>query len=137
MEVIGSHPDKGKQGIVQEVIRAVDKVLVEGVNERPRMIKGDREKGTPPRMSTLTQPIHSSNVMLVCPVTNKPTRIYRTYLEDGTKVRISKKSGAIIPRPEILALRRAPISDYISDKDTLDDDAWKVTYNPTPYEQQV
>lgn len=37
-------------------------------------------------------PIHVSNVMLVCPETNKPTRIgYK--MEGKEKVRVSKRSG--------------------------------------------
>lgn len=41
-----------------------------------------------------------SNVALVDPTLNKPTRIRYGFLEDGTKVRISKKSGTIIPTPD-------------------------------------
>lgn len=75
--------------------------------------------------------IHYSSVNLVDPVTNLPTRISRKYLEDGTKVRVAKRSGAIIPRPEILAERRKPMRTNITDKDTTDDeDVWEVTYVP-------
>ena len=45
-------------------------------------------------------PVHVSNVALIDPELNKPTRIKIGYLEDGQKVRVSKKSGAIIPKPE-------------------------------------
>ena len=41
-----------------------------------------------------------SNVNLVDPTTNQPTKIRYGFLEDGTSVRISKKSGAIIPKPD-------------------------------------
>ena len=34
------------------------------------------------------------------PSNNEPTKIRYAYLEDGTKVRVSKKSGAIIPKPD-------------------------------------
>ena len=44
-------------------------------------------------------PIHISNVGLVDPTTDKVARIEWGYLEDGTKVRISKKTGAIIEKP--------------------------------------
>ena len=40
-----------------------------------------------------------SNVALVDPQINKPTKIKYGFLEDGTKVRVSKKSGAIIAKP--------------------------------------
>lgn len=39
--------------------------------------------------------IHVSNVMLLDPKTNKPTRV-GTKIEDGKKVRVAKKSGEII-----------------------------------------
>ena len=45
-------------------------------------------------------PIHVSNVALVDPDLNVPTRIKTGYLEDGKRVRVSKKSGAIIPKPD-------------------------------------
>lgn len=51
-------------------------------------------------------PIHYSNLKLVCPVTREPTRIAYRFNEDGTKMRVSKKSGAEIPRPAILSERR-------------------------------
>lgn len=45
-------------------------------------------------------PVHVSNVSLIDPEKNVPTRISYGFLEDGTKVRISKKSGALIPKPD-------------------------------------
>ena len=44
--------------------------------------------------------MHVSNVALIDPNLNVPTRIKIGYLEDGQKVRVSKKSGAIIPKPD-------------------------------------
>ena len=41
VQVIGKHPEQGKQGIVKRVNRKTDRVVVEGVNMRPRQIKGD------------------------------------------------------------------------------------------------
>ena len=46
------------------------------------------------------RPLHVSNVALIDPEYETPTRIKYGYLEDGTKVRISKKSGSIIPKPD-------------------------------------
>jgi hypothetical protein len=37
---------------------------------------------------------------------SKPTKISRRYLEDGTKVRISKATGQVIPKPDPLANRK-------------------------------
>jgi len=41
-------------------------------------------------------PIHLSNLKLVCPKTNKPTRIGVRILEDGKRVRYSKKAQEMI-----------------------------------------
>ncbi len=114
-----------------EVYRKADRVRVEGVNMGVHCIKGDTERGLKGRQVMRERSIHYSNVNLVDPVTNKPTRITKKFLEDGTKVRVSKKSGAIIPRPEILAIRRTPVSTTVTDKCTSDDDlVWEQSYVP-------
>ena len=43
-------------------------------------------------------PIHSSNVMLLDPKSGEPTRVRRRIDTDGTKERLSAKSGEAIPR---------------------------------------
>ena len=52
-------------------------------------------------------PIHISTVSLIDPEQNVPTRIKYGFLEDGSKVRVSKKSGAVIPKPERLEMKYA------------------------------
>ena len=75
--------------------------------------------------------MHYSNVNLVDPVTGLPTRVGRKILEDGSKVRVAKKSGAIIPRPEILLSRKRPQSVVATESCTNDADVvWEVTYQP-------
>ena len=49
-------------------------------------------------------PIHVSNVSLIDPELKVPTRIRYGYLEDGTRVRVSRKSGAVIEKPDRSAL---------------------------------
>lgn len=126
--MIGDHTERGKQGKVLQVLRKTDQVLVEGVNIQPHEIKGDPERGIEGRTVDKESAIPYSKVNLVDPVTNKPTRITYSILEDGTKVRVSKKSGAVIPRPEILLYRKRPISNIITDSDTTEDDVWEITY---------
>ena len=41
-------------------------------------------------------PVHASNVMLVCPNTKQPTRIGKEILSDGSRARVSKKSGEML-----------------------------------------
>jgi hypothetical protein len=39
---------------------------------------------------------------------SKPTRIAIRFTEDGERLRVSKKTGAIIPKPEVLKERQTP-----------------------------
>ena len=65
--------------------------------------------------------------MLVDPTMDKPTKISRRYLEDGTKVRVSKISGQIIPKPDPVA-DRLPRSMIMGPKDTKPEDVFKVSF---------
>ena len=136
VQVIGKHPERGKQGIVLKVIRAQDRVIVEGVNMGVRNIKGDKDRGIQGRSIMKERTIHYSNVSLVDPVHGVPTRVTKKYLDTGEKVRIAKKSGAIIPRPEILSFRRRPVNSVVTESCTSEDDCWEITYSdyvpPTP-----
>lgn len=85
--------DKGVEGIVQIVYKAKNKVLVEGVNLVTKHVKPTKDKQG--GIVQINKPIDVSNVMLICPTTNKPTRIGIKVI-DGKKYRISKKSGEII-----------------------------------------
>jgi len=81
------------------VIRSKNTVVVEGLNLRQRL-----QRPTPNTKGSFVQmesPIHYSNVQLVDPVSKKPTRTRIRYLEDGSKVRLAAKSGAIIPKPNL------------------------------------
>lgn len=82
--------DKGKRGKVIHTLPRFTKVVVEGLNmstkhTRPRK---DGEKG---QRIQIASPIDISNVMLVCPHTDKLTRVgYR--INGDQKVRISKRA---------------------------------------------
>jgi large subunit ribosomal protein L24 len=131
VQVIGRHPEAGKQGIVRTVLRQSipPRVIVEGVNVKTKHVKGNPDRGIAGRSAREECSLPLSSVSLVDPVSNFPTRIYRTYLEDGTKVRVSKKSGAVIPRPSLLTLRKRPVNSVASPSDTADpNDVWEITY---------
>jgi len=130
VQVVGSHPEKGKQGTVLQVLRATDQVLVEGVNMAKRRIKGDADRGIKGRTVEEEQAIPYCKVNLIDPLSGKPTRVIRKFLDDGTKVRIAKKSGTVIPRPEILKFRKRAVNSLATESDTTEDDAWEVTYVP-------
>ena len=83
--------DKGKTGKVLEVIREKDRVVVEGVN---MVSKHTKPNAKTPQGGIIKQEagIHISNVNLIDPASNKPTRVgYK--MVDGKKVRFAKKSG--------------------------------------------
>ena len=64
-------------------------------------MKRHRRARTPDEQSGIVDfpaPIHASNVMLLDPKSGNPTRTRRQIDEDGTKERISVKSGEAIPR---------------------------------------
>jgi large subunit ribosomal protein L24 len=88
-----SGESKGKQGKVLKVYPATNRVIIEGVNMVKKHTKPNAKF---PQGGIINQeaPIQVSNVMLVCPHTNEPTRVGRKRLEDGKLVRYSKKSPA-------------------------------------------
>ena len=88
--VVISGKDRGKEGVVSQVLPASNKVIVDGVNvakkhQKPR--KANEQGGIIDR----DMPIHVSNVMLVH--RGKPTRVGFKVNADGTKVRIAKRTG--------------------------------------------
>ena len=84
--------DKGKRGEVLRVIPKEDRAVVQGV----RMAKHHRKPtglGQPGGIVEQEAPIHLSNIMLVDPKSDQPTRVGFRVLEDGRKVRVAKGSG--------------------------------------------
>ena len=92
-----SGKDKGTKGRVLSVLREVDRVLVEGVNKVKRHTK-PTPKNPQGGIIEREQPIHISNVMLVDPDTSAPTRVGYQMHDDGSKLRISRKSGAVVDK---------------------------------------
>lgn len=88
--IAGKDKKENKQGIVLKVYPKTNKVLVEGINLVSKHQKSNGEN--PGGIMEVEAPIHISNVQLVCPTTNKPTRV-RYEIKDGKKIRISVRSG--------------------------------------------
>jgi len=86
------------EGSVLEVIRDKDRVRVEGVNMRKRHTRPSQDNPDG-GIITFEAPIHISNVMLVDAGSEEASRIRIRVEEDGTKERISVKSGNPIPKP--------------------------------------
>jgi large subunit ribosomal protein L24 len=89
--------DKGTTGRVLRVKLDVGKLVVEGVNRVYRHLKPSRRNPQGGRLSK-EMPVDVSNVMLIDPSTNKPTRVGVRILADGSKERYAKKSGASLGR---------------------------------------
>ena len=84
--------DKGQTGKVLAVIPQESKVLVEGVNIVKKHLKADNRRNIQSGIIEKEAYIHISNVMIVDKKVNKPTRMGVSFLADGKKVRVSKKS---------------------------------------------
>lgn len=80
-----SGKDKGKTGKVLKVINDSNRVVVEGINIVTKHMK--KQGTTPGQIVKIEKSIHASNVALVCPITQKPTRIGFVTLEEKGKVK--------------------------------------------------
>jgi large subunit ribosomal protein L24 len=87
--------DKGTRGKVLRVLRAKNQVVVTGVNRVYRHLKPSRRNPQGGRLSK-EMPVNASNVMLIDPSTNRPTRVGVRYTADGSKELFAKKSGTRI-----------------------------------------
>jgi large subunit ribosomal protein L24 len=96
VEVIsGKH--KGKRGKILEVMTKSQRVRIEGVNTVKRHTKPNQKTpqgGIIEKFGT----IHVSNVLPVDPKDDKPTRVGYKVLENGRKVRVSKRTGEVLDK---------------------------------------
>lgn len=86
--------DRGARGRVLRVLPTEGKAIVERVNLVKRHTKGNPQRQVQGGILEKEAAIEISNLMLICPETGKPTRVGRKRLEDGTAVRVAKRSGA-------------------------------------------
>ena len=94
--VVTAGKDRGKQGRVLRVYPATQRVLVEHVNEVKKHLRPNPAKNIAGGISEREATIHISNVMLLDPEKNLPTRVGRRRTEDGRAERVAKKSGAVL-----------------------------------------
>jgi large subunit ribosomal protein L24 len=86
---------KGKTGRIIKMIREKNKAIVENINVVKRHTKPN-QKNQQGGILEKEAAIHISNLMLVCPKTGKPTRLGVSVLENGKRVRFSKKAKETI-----------------------------------------
>jgi large subunit ribosomal protein L24 len=89
--------NKGERGTVRTYIVETDRVVVEGVNIVKKHMKQGRARQA--GIIEVEAPLHVSNVMLVEPGTDEPTRVGVRKNADGKNERFSKKTGNTIPNP--------------------------------------
>ena len=94
--VVISGKDKGKRGEVLRVIPKESRAVVQGINTVTRHTRPSMQ--TQGGLVKKEAPIHMSNLALIDPSSDKPTRVGFKTLEDGTKVRIARRSGEQIDR---------------------------------------
>ena len=93
--VVISGEDKGKRGRVLSVLPSKGKLIVEGINRVYKHVKPNQRNRQGGRLSK-EMPLDWSNVMLIDPQTNEPTRVGVRYLADGSKELYAKKSGVAL-----------------------------------------
>ena len=92
--VVISGKDKGKTGRILRVDVKRDRVFVEGLNIIKRHQRA--QPGNPNAAVGVIEkegPIHVSNVALLDPKENKPTRVGVKRTEQGTRMRVALRSG--------------------------------------------
>ena len=88
--------DRGARGKVLRVLPSRRMAIVERVNLAKRHTRPNPQKGIKGGILEKEAPIHVSNLMVIDPQTDQPTRIARKRLPDGSVTRITKKSGAAL-----------------------------------------
>jgi len=93
--VVISGASKGRRGEVLQVMPKSNRAVVQGVAMAKRHTK-PRGMGQPGGIVEAEASINLSNVMLLDPKTDKPTRVGFRILEDGRKVRVAKATGNVV-----------------------------------------
>jgi large subunit ribosomal protein L24 len=90
--IVTAGKDKGKIGNIKKVVPSESKVYVEGANMVTKAQKPNAMAGIQGGLIKVEAALDVSNVMVVCPSCEKPTRI-KHEIKDGKKVRVCKKCG--------------------------------------------
>jgi large subunit ribosomal protein L24 len=86
---------KGKKGKVLKVFPKENRVIVEGVNFIKRHTR-PTQKNPQGGIIEKEAPIQASNLLVICPKCDSPSRIGRKVLENGKRVRICKNCEEMI-----------------------------------------
>jgi large subunit ribosomal protein L24 len=89
-----SGAERGRRGEVLRVLPQRDRAVVQGVNVAKKHTK-PRGMGQPGGIVEIEASVHLSNLKLIDPKTDKPTRVGFRVLEGGRKVRVAKATGNV------------------------------------------
>ena len=96
--VVITGKDRGKRGRVLQLVPAKNRLIVEGVNVVKRHTRPNPRQNVKGGVVEREAPLHASNVQLICPECGAPTRIGKSLLGDGRKVRICRKCDGVVDR---------------------------------------
>jgi large subunit ribosomal protein L24 len=90
--------DRGKTGVVRQVLPKKGRVIVDGVNMIKKHQRPSQQAGAavPGGIVTREGPLSVSNVMVVCKECGKPSRTSMRVRSDGVKVRVCRRCGVDI-----------------------------------------
>lgn len=124
--------DKGKQGIVTQVIQERNWVIVEGLNTHLRPVGANKD--FPGIVIQSESPLLVTNqVKLVDPLDLLACEVEWRFTEEGERVRVSQRSGRIIPIPKMNEETKdykSPSTYVAKDKDTESRDVTEITFQP-------
>lgn len=92
--VVKTGKDKGKTGEVLKVFPAASRVIVSKINFIKRHTRATQT--TPGGITEKESSIHISNVQLICPKCDQPTRVKIDHLSDGKKIMVCRRCGEMI-----------------------------------------
>jgi large subunit ribosomal protein L24 len=90
--VVIAGKDRGKRGTVRRIDSKHGRITVDGVNIIKKHQRA-RQQGQQSQIIEREAPLHASNVMLIDPNDDQPTRVTFRKREDGTVVRVGKRTG--------------------------------------------
>lgn len=124
--------DKGKQGFIKHIFQERNWVIVEGLN--CKLEKMTKDETAMPIYLNMEQPLLvTKDIALVDPSDLHPTKIEWRYTEEGEKVRVSTRTGRIIPFPASMEETKdyKTKKTYIEQpKDTVVDVVKEITFQP-------
>lgn len=124
--------DKGKQGIVKQIFEERNWVTVEGLNCKMKVV--GKTKDFPGIYMLEEQPLLvTTDIALVDPSDLTATPFEWRYTEEGKKVRVSTRTGRIIPLPATMEETidyKTKATYKEQPKNTKADDVLEITFEP-------